>query len=336
MLVCVPPKGPSQTETLLEFIKDGMTKNISSHKFISSMDEYNAIPADEKYTFDIMMVQLGTTCAGGAIKDQVLNSKTFKWVHSLSSGIDGYVAVQEFKDSDIPLTNAKGAFSTILGEYVALGVLYHCKHLESFMQKKAEKKWEIQPVELVSTKTMAIIGYGDIGAATAKIAKFGFGMKVIGVKRNPADCSDLYKSYCDEILPNTEYEKAIKDADFVVGVLPKLPETVEFFNMETTFSKMKKTAVFMNIGRGPTQKETDLIQALKEGTIAGAVLDVFQAEPLVKESELWSLPNVLITPHCAQQDSTFMKECMFQFQENLENFVAGNPLKNVTDKKKGY
>jgi phosphoglycerate dehydrogenase-like enzyme len=95
------------------------------------------------------------------------------------------VAVKEFKDSPIPLTNAKGSYSEILAEFVALGVLYHAKHLERFMERKAQKKWEIEPMEVVSSKTMVIVGYGDIGVACAKIAKDGFGMNVIGVKRNP-------------------------------------------------------------------------------------------------------------------------------------------------------
>lgn len=218
--------------------------------------------------------------SGPVLKDQAVNNPNLKWVHSLSAGIDGYVAIQEFRESEIPLTNAKGAFSAILGEFIALGVLYHTKHLERFMQRKAEKKWEIEPMELVSNKSMAIIGYGDIGAACAKIAKFGFGMKVIGVKRNPDACSDEYKSYCDEVVGNDAYESAISQADFVVGVLPKTAETEDFFNMESTFSKMKPTSVFMNIGRGPTVKEEELIVALQDGKIAGAVLDVFKKEPL--------------------------------------------------------
>ena len=146
---------------------------------------------------------------------------------------------------------------------------------------------------------MAVIGYGDIGAACAKIAKLGFGMKVWGVKRNPDDCSDLYRSYCDEVVGNSEYERVIKEADYVVGVLPKVADTVDFFNNETTFSKMKPTSVFMNIGRGPTCKEDDLVSALQEKKIAGAVLDVFAKEPLSEDSPLWSMDNVLITPHCA-------------------------------------
>ena len=154
-------------------------------------------------------------------------------------------------------------------------------------------------MELVSSKSMVVVGYGDIGAACAKIAKNGFGMKVWGIKRNPDDCSDLYRSYCDEVLGNDRYDEIVAQADFVVGVLPKVADTLDFFNMESTFSKMKPSAVFMNIGRGPTVNEDDLLQALKSQAIGGAVLDVFKVEPLSQESELWSLPNVLITPHCA-------------------------------------
>jgi phosphoglycerate dehydrogenase-like enzyme len=83
------------------------------------------------------------------------------------------------------LTNAKGAYSSVLGEFIALGVLFHTKHLERFMKRKAEKNWEIEPMELVSNKHIAFIGYGDIGTACAKICKMGFGMKVTGLKRNP-------------------------------------------------------------------------------------------------------------------------------------------------------
>ena len=194
------------------------------------------------------------------------------------------------------------------------------------MQRKADKQWVVEPMEVVSKKSMAVVGYGDIGAACAKIAKMGFGMKVWGVKRNPADCSDEYRSYCDEVVGNDQYERVISEADFVVGVLPKVADTLDFFNMESTFSKMKKSAVFMNIGRGPTVQEEDLTKALKDEMIAGAVLDVFKVEPLPQDNELWNLPNVLITPHCAQQDKDFMADCMVQFADNLDAFMAGKPL----------
>ena len=139
VLFCVGAKGPAQTESLIARIPEQMAKYVSSYKCVKDMDEYAALSEEDK-NVDIVVVQLGTTCSGPVLKDQVINNANLKWVHSLSAGIDGYVAVQEFRESEIPLTNAKGAFSTILGEFIALGVLYHTKHLERFMQRKAEKK----------------------------------------------------------------------------------------------------------------------------------------------------------------------------------------------------
>jgi phosphoglycerate dehydrogenase-like enzyme len=131
----------------------------------------------------------------------------------------------------------------------------------------------------------------------------------------------------------------IREADFVVGVLPRVPGVTDgFFNNESTFSKMKESAVFINIGRGSTVKEDDLIEALKHQKIAGAVLDVFEIEPLPRDSELWKLPNVLMTPHCADNDAEFMQRSIQIFGENLELFMEGGAqsLKNICDKQRGY
>jgi len=125
----------------------------------------------------------------------------------------------------------------------------------------------------------------------------------------------------------------------VVGVLPKVVgQTDNFFNMQSCFSKMKKTAVFMNIGRGTTVNEDDLATALKDGTIAGAVCDVFKVEPLPKESPLWECDNMLITPHCADQDYGHLHRAMQTFATNLTNFAEGgaDKLTNICDKQAGY
>lgn len=129
------------------------------------------------------------------------------------------------------MTNAKGAYSSVLGEFIALGVLFHTKHLERFMQRKAEKKWEIEPMELVSKKHIAFIGYGDIGTACAKICKLGFGMKVTGLKRSPDSVTEEQRSYCDEVVGNDQYDRVLSEADFVCGILPKVAGvTDDFFN----------------------------------------------------------------------------------------------------------
>lgn len=122
----------------------------------------------------------------------------------------------------------------------------------------------------------------------------------------------------------------------MVGVLPKTEDTVNFFTMEACFSKMKKSAVFMNIGRGQTVKEDELIVALQQGVIAGAALDVFAVEPLSHESPLWSMPNVLIYPHCANNEIEYIDRVFEQIVKNFKHFVHGEALNNVCNKKLGY
>ena len=183
---------------------------------------------------------------------------------------------------------------------------------------------------------MIVVGYGDIGAACAKVGKDGFGMHVTGVKRNPNDVKEEHKAFVDEIIGNDKFQEAVPHADFIVGVLPKTNATDDFFTMETTFSKMKKSAIFMNIGRGTNVNEDDLAKALNEEIIAGAVLDVFRTEPLPEDSKLWDCPNLLITPHCADQDATHLHRAVSTFAENIELFHSGKPLKYVVDKSLGY
>ncbi len=126
---------------------------------------------------------------------------------------------------------------------------------------------------------MAIVGFGDIGAACGKVVKNGFGTKVIGVKRRPEVTSEEHTQCCHELVGLDQLDRVVGEANFVVGVLPKTDDTVGFFNKEF-FAKMKPNGVFMNIGRGPTVNEPELVEALKSKVIAGAVLDVFTVEPL--------------------------------------------------------
>lgn len=182
---------------------------------------------------------------------------------------------------------------------------------------------------------MAILGYGDIGASCARIVK-AFGTRIIGVKRRPDQTSDEHRSYCDELVGIDELDRVCAEADFFVAVLPETASTLNFINNETVFSKMKPGAVFMNIGRGTTVNEIDLVAALKSGQLGGAVLDVFAVEPLPQDSELWILPNVMMTPHCADQDDDWLDRAMEIVSENISNFLANRPLQNLCDKESGY
>lgn len=143
-----------------------------------------------------------------------------------------------------------------------MGILYHAKHVEDFQRKKADKNWTIQPVELVSSKTLVVVGYGNIGSKVSKMCKRAFGMKIIGVNKFPEMVTKDEAQWCDELVGLDKYHEVITKADFVVGSLPKMVSTNDFFNGPNCFDRMKKTAIFMNIGRGTCVDEEDLATAL--------------------------------------------------------------------------
>lgn len=153
---------------------------------------------------------------------------------------------------------------------------------------------------MLSGLTLGIVGYGDIGCECARVAKHGFNMRVLAVKRDPSKCNEKQRSTADEIFPSDEQglNKLLSQSDFVVNVMPSTPETEGFFNMQK-FSQMKPTGIFMNIGRGKSVVEEDLIKALEEKVIGGAYLDVYATEPFPADSPLWGFDNVYMTPHCA-------------------------------------
>ena len=140
---------------------------------------------------------------------------------------------------------------------------------------------------MLSSKTVLVVGFGDIGAACGKIAKHGFGARVIGLKRRPEQTPKKNLAHADMVVGLDELDKWIPEVDFVVGVLPNTPDNENFFDYSRVFSKMRKDSVFMNVGRGATVNEDDLVKVLKQESIAGAVLDVYKTEPLPTTSELW-------------------------------------------------
>lgn len=160
-------------------------------------------------------------------------------------------------------------------------------------------------------------------------------MKVIGVKRDPKTVEDKFKGVADEVVGFQEIGRALGSADYVVASLPLTPDTRHLFN-ETLFSQMKPSAHFLNVGRGQTVKEADLIQALNGGTIAGAYLDVFEVEPLPPSSPLWTMDNVFITPHCADNVADTWDATVNNYLERLVPFIEGKPLPHPVSKQKGY
>ncbi|KEG13026.1 putative D-isomer specific 2-hydroxyacid dehydrogenase-protein [Trypanosoma grayi] len=242
------------------------------------------------------------------------------WVHSVSAGVDWYRLNELTTELEgIPFTNGRGCFSSILAEHVIYAMLYFSRQTWRLQASRAEHKWDpFNMVELRGLK-MGIIGYGDIGHATAKLAT-AFGMDVTGVKRS-APAKDVDEYGVRLVHGEAELKRVLSESDFVVNVLPGTDETKEFFNKER-FAMMKPEGYYINIGRGITQNENDLAAALRNGTIRGAAVDVFQKEPLGPESPLWDISDdkILLSFHSAFMVNGVERRIVDCFVRRAEEF----------------
>jgi phosphoglycerate dehydrogenase-like enzyme len=174
------------------------------------------------------------------------------------------------------------------------------------------------------------VGYGDIGKACAKLAK-PFGMKVIGLRRRPEMSAE--DEYIDMCYGLDKLYDLMAESDYLLITAPMTTETCGMISAEA-LAKSKEGQIIINLGRGGVIDEPALIEALKKGPIGGAALDVFTVEPLPEDSELWTLPNVLISPHCAFADEGVHLRIGQLFRQNCEKWIAGEPLLNVLDLKR--
>jgi len=254
-----------------------------------------------------------------------------RWIHSRFAGLDSLL-FPALRDSPVLLTNGKGAFSRSLGEFVLAGLLYFAKDFPRMRRNQGAGDWTVFDVEELHGRTLGIVGYGDIGRAIAERAR-PFGMRIVGLRRRTN--GEGGDGLADEIWPLSRLHELMATADDVAVALPLTPDTRHLLG-EAEIRALKPTAVFANVGRGAVVDEPHLVRALEERRIKGAVLDVFETEPLPKESPLWALDNVLLSPHTADHTKTWLLDASALFLRNLERFRAGQPLANVVDKRAGY
>ncbi len=259
------------------------------------------------------------------------NARKLQWVHSSSTGVED-VLFPALRQSSIPLTNSRGAYAQPLAEFVVFCVLYFAKAFPVMERHRLERRWDIYPVDEIGGQTIGIVGLGASGLAVARMAK-AMGMRVVAVKRRPGWPEE--RAAIDELLPPSGLSTLLAQADHVVNTLPLTAATRGLFDAGS-FRAMKPTATFVNIGRGATVCEPALIQALRQRSIRGAGLDVFETEPLPPESELYTLPNVILSPHCADKTAASDRRVADLVVDNVQRFLVGQPLLNVTDKQAGY
>ena len=258
------------------------------------------------------------------IREELVSFPALAWVQATWAGVEPLL--NPALRRDYILTNARGVFGPLMSEFVFGYLLLHERKILQRFAAQKERRWDTTLTGTLRGKTVGLLGVGSIGAELARTAKF-FGMNVRGFTRSSESCTDL-NEYSHADLP-----AFVSALDYFVSVLPNTTETHHIIDAQV-LTALPNHAIFINVGRGNAVDESALVDALETGAIAGAVLDVFEQEPLPAGHPLWSAPNAFITSHTSAP--SFPQDIARLFIENYRLYVEGKPLKYVVDFEKGY
>lgn len=255
-----------------------------------------------------------------------------RWVQLGGAGAEG--ALSRYPDPQVVLTNASGVHAVPIAEHVLAFLFAFARGMHGAVRAQSRHEWRPHGAhELFELrgKRLLVIGVGAIGTELVRLAA-ALGMSVVGVRR--AVTSQAVSGALRTVGPEG-LAAEIPEADFVVLTVPLTPATRGMFGVRE-LALMKRTAYFVNIGRGKTVDEPALVGALGEGRIAGAGLDVFEEEPLPADSPLWDLGNVIVTAHYSGQTPRYGERLWEIFLDNLGRYARHEPLMNVVDREAGY
>jgi phosphoglycerate dehydrogenase-like enzyme len=309
------------------WLRDRLQSVFPDHQFLQ-FESYDQVPQEIANT-DVFI--------GWSLRpEQFVAAKKLRWIHSPAAAVH-QLMVPELIASDVIVTNSSNVHGPVVAEHAITVLLALAKRLPQAMHYQRGKKWaqtllwnETPRPREVSDATVVVVGVGGIGSAFIRHARY-FGMHVIAVRENVSKG----KGEADEVIPLSELDRVLPRADYVLLSTPVTPATTGMIN-ESRLNKMKADAYLVNVGRGPLIDEAALLHALQTRRIAGAALDVFVEEPLPAESPLWSLDNLLITPHTAAVTERLWDRHYELITENLRRLLAGRPLLNRVDPRRGY
>ena len=268
-----------------------------------------------------------------APSDLLARAPRLRWFHTFSAGIEQYVRAGFLRDG-LLVTNGSGPTAVPIAEYCLMAMLMLAKSAAGYVRRQQEHHWDRSlPGGELRGKTVGIVGLGQIGAETARLAQ-AFGCRVIGMRRSVEEPREDAGGV-DLLLPPRQLSRLLGESDFVVLAAPATSETEALINAET-LRQMKPSAFLINIARGSLIDEAALAEAIGAGRLAGAALDVFEPEPLRPDSPLWDLPQVLVTPHVSNASEHFVRRQLDLAKENLRRYLHGEPLLNQVPPERGY
>jgi phosphoglycerate dehydrogenase-like enzyme len=268
---------------------------------------------------------------GSVTPEMFERAERLRWMQLLSAGADSLM-YPEFVESEVVLTSAKGMVGTHLADHAMALLLGLTRGIAHAIRNPS---WDQRlPIRDISWefggRTMGIVGLGGTGRELAVRAN-AFGMKIIAVDPESVEAP----VFIDEVWEMERFHDLLAQSDVVSICAPLTSESRGMFD-QAAFAKMRRHALLINVTRGKIMDEDALMEALEQGLIGGAGLDVTPQEPLPDDHPLWSMPNVIVTPHTAGGSPDRLDRCVDLFCRNLKRFEAGEPLTNVIDKQKGY
>jgi len=302
----------------VEEYKALLEKNIPEAEFMICTNREEM----EKYAPEAEIALVGMTFP----QDLFKRMPKLEWVQALAAGVESYIQnAEQFKR--IPVCRITGAFGKYMAEYVLAYVLYFCQNIPRVLKAQREKKWDPFRMEFIHQKTLGVMGLGHIGKEVAQKARAA-GMRVVSW-----DMARANAPYVERQFGSREMRDFLKETDFVVLTLPATPATKNLAGRDF-FKAMKKTAYLINICRGAIVDEDALLEALRSGQIAGAVIDAMKEEPLPKENPLWDCPNLIVTAHIS--GPSLPEDMVEIFKENFRRFLRKEPLIGLIDFSRGF
>jgi phosphoglycerate dehydrogenase-like enzyme len=277
-----------------------------------------ALPGAEVFWVDFKVNDIAKAIEAGA---------DLKWLTTQGTGVDGW-PLAIIKERQLVLTNGAGVGAIPISEYVVMGLLAGLKGFPELVRAQDSREWLKTPPSRAEMygKRALIYGYGGIGRAIAERLR-PFGVHVTGVRRNPGDEPG--------VIAATNWEAALPETDLLILSVPLTGATRALVST-TQLAALPKGAWVANIARGGLIDAAALIASLKSGHLGGAYLDVTDPEPLPADSELWSLPNVILTPHSSWATEHQLERAAEIFRENFERYLRGETLNNIVDLEAGY
>ena len=252
-----------------------------------------------------------------------------KWVHLISAGVEHLLPLDWMFD-DLVLTNSSGVHAKNAGEYGLMSILMLQRHMTKIITNQKDKKFVSLFSNPIKGRTVVLVGTGTLGSSMAKLVA-PLGANIIGVNKRGRMVEG-----CSKVITIDKIDSVLPDADFLYLAVPGTPETKNLISRER-LNALKSTCGVVNIGRQSVMDYEALCEKLKKNELAGAILDVFTTEPIEKNSKLWDIPNLIITPHVSSDDhGNYVKLTLDIFINNLKLFIDNKELNNRINKKLGY